>query len=148
MKALDIDFGCCAQLKLTAVANAFEYLTKEYTRRLSSPWNPSTWLYWLPTPSNRRHAAQRKVIRDFIQQQIVQTRESTFGGGGTTVLSNILKTADTDEISDEAIGDIIMTLLFGGYDTTSITLTYALYLLSKHPDIEAALSAFADRGEA
>lgn len=36
-------------------------------------------------------------------------------------------------LSDEALQDNLITLLFAGYDTTSITLTLAVYLLSRNP---------------
>ena len=168
--ALNVDFECCRQLQLTPVASAFEYLTHEFTRRLTTPWDPTTWLYHIPFPSNRRHKAQRREIRQFITEQIAKTRmriaEAQQQGEGSTdnsstgrdseklnqdLLTNILKTAraevskdghfssadDVSDISDEAIIDILMVLLFGGYDTTSITLSYALYLLASNPDIEA-----------
>ena len=34
-----------------------------------------------------------------------------------------------------------MTLLFAGFDTTSIALTWTFYLLAKHPEVEAKVLA-------
>lgn len=43
------------------------------------------------------------------------------------------KTVDVDDV----LSDIVMTLLFAGFDTTSITLTYVLYIMATHPEIRA-----------
>lgn len=68
--------------------------------------------------------------------------------GGAELLKNILKTAaaeaakenvktnEAEGVSESGILDLVMTLLFGGYDTTSITLSYALYLMATHPEIQ------------
>lgn len=148
---LDADFECCQKLKLTAVASAFEHLTSEYTRRLTQPWDPTSWLYFVPTAANREQRAQRNVIRTFIAEQITKTRSQLNQIEGAApdalnqkhnLLANILRAAKAEdgtgdsEMSDDAISDILMTLLFGGYDTTAITLSYAIYLLAKHPDIQ------------
>lgn len=76
LAALDVDFACCQQLKLTEVASAFEYLASEYTRRLSTPWDISSWLYALPTPANRKHHQQRGIIRTFILNKLPRHGEN------------------------------------------------------------------------
>jgi Cytochrome P450 len=143
---MDVDFQCCENLELTPVASAFEYLAEEYTRRLGTPWNPASWLYKLPTEANRRHLQKRTFIRDFIGKQIDRAqRKIKIGhdgrnkdnGEGGNLLTNILLTAEREsDVSKSAILDLIMTLLFGGYDTTSITLSYALYMIATHPAIQ------------
>jgi cytochrome P450 len=158
LAAFNFNFQCVSKLQLSPVAAAFEHLSKEYTRRLKSPWNPASWRYDIPTLANRQYQQQKSIIRTFIQQQIQKTRQDIANGkdhkdssndspAGITmtsdVLTNLVKAADAEaakegnnKSNDEALGDVLMTLLFGGYDTTSITLTYALYLLAKHPEYE------------
>ena len=36
---------------------------------------------------------------------------------------------------DTLLQDVVLSLLFAGYDTTSIGLTYALYLITQHSDV-------------
>ncbi|KAI2492064.1 cytochrome p450 [Fragilaria crotonensis] len=43
---------------------------------------------------------------------------------------------DSSHLSETAVSDVLMSLLFAGYDTTSITLTYALYHIATFPDVE------------
>jgi cytochrome P450 len=43
---------------------------------------------------------------------------------------------DKELIETEALLDNLITLLFGGYDTTSITLCYLMYSMALHPEIE------------
>eukprot|EP00429_Kryptoperidinium_foliaceum_P001258 CAMPEP_0176015888 /NCGR_PEP_ID=MMETSP0120_2-20121206/7568_1 /TAXON_ID=160619 /ORGANISM="Kryptoperidinium foliaceum, Strain CCMP 1326" /LENGTH=543 /DNA_ID=CAMNT_0017348869 /DNA_START=200 /DNA_END=1831 /DNA_ORIENTATION=+ len=144
LAALGYDFGCSAALKLTDIAAAFEFLASELTRRVQTLLNPTSLFYSIPTAANRKHRHQRKLIRAFISEQIAEAKarhERGDDAGSSTkqdLLANMIRTASKDEeFSDDALGDILMTLLFGGYDTTSITMSYALYLLARHPEIEA-----------
>jgi hypothetical protein len=140
--ALNVDFGCCEGLQLSSIAFAFDYLTIEYTRRLQKPWDPFSFLYNIPTKSNLEHRRQRQIIRTFISQQISKTRQEisslesgtkdssssmqqqrSLSSSSSTgdLLSNLIKAADAnseDDVTDDALGDVMMTLLFGGYDTT------------------------------
>ena len=137
LSALSVDLKCCANLQPSPIALAFDFLTDEYTRRLSRPWDPSARLYWLPTALNRRHAQERKRIRAFIAKLVSEKRKD-LTDTKNDLLSNLLK-ANADrggEMSDDVLADTLMVLLFGGYDTTSITLAYALYLLAAHEDVQ------------
>jgi cytochrome P450 len=141
--ALNVDFACCESLRLSPIAYAFDYLTVEYTRRMQKPWDPFSFLYGIPTKANLEHRRQRGLIRKFIADQISKTRQQiiadrndgtergdessssprrSLSSTSTTgdLLSNLIKAADADskDVSDDALGDIMMTLLFGGYDTT------------------------------
>lgn len=140
LSALGVDFECCANLRPSSIACAFDYLTDEYTRRLSTPWDPSSRLYWLPTAANRRHKQERKLIRTFIAELVAEKRHENPSSDEkrNDLLTSLLK-ANAEkggEMSDAVLADTLMVLLFGGYDTTSITLAYALYLLASHPDVE------------
>ena len=42
------------------------------------------------------------------------------------------KRNDLDTLTDKVLEDVLISLLFAGYDTTSITLSYALYMLASH----------------
>ncbi|EXL39413.1 hypothetical protein FOCG_17985 [Fusarium oxysporum f. sp. radicis-lycopersici 26381] len=52
------------------------------------------------------------------------------------VLSLLIK---SNNFSDEAIKDQLLTLLAAGHETTASSLTWACYLLTKHPEIQAKL---------
>lgn len=72
--SLGKDLGCCSSLTLTPVASAFDYLTEDYTRRMKDLIKPASVFYWLPTPSNIRHARERNVIRNFLTSTVSERR--------------------------------------------------------------------------
>jgi cytochrome P450 len=47
--------------------------------------------------------------------------------------------ADDQRISEDDILNQISTFLFAGSDTSSLTLTWTLYLLAKHPEVQTRL---------
>ncbi|KAM0260544.1 hypothetical protein ACHAPA_010230 [Fusarium lateritium] len=56
------------------------------------------------------------------------------GDGHFDVLSLLIK---TNNFSDEALKDQLLTFLAAGHETTSSALTWACYLLTKNPEIQA-----------
>ncbi len=50
------------------------------------------------------------------------------------LLGTLLGERDAGNLADESVRNEMMTMLLAGHDTTALTLTYAWYLLSKHPD--------------
>lgn len=92
----------------------------------------------MPTRANRMYQKQQSIIRGFIAGQIQKAKEAIVAeekAGATValssatttsdVLTNLIKAATAEaaakgeaEVSDDALGDVMMTLLFGGYDTT------------------------------
>lgn len=142
---LGVDFGASRTLELPQLAASFEFLTSEFQRRVKRPFDLPASQYEWPTPTNRKHAHHRKIIRSYILEQLVATKNNQATGnsqaGGGNLLSHIWKAAEAEAkalgqiVDAEAVCDVAMTLLFAGYDTTSITLSFALYLLAKNPNI-------------
>jgi len=140
--ALGVDLGCCVALTPSPVAEAFDFLAAEYSRRLASPLSPASALYWIPTAANRRHARERSRLRSFIAELIEKGRADLAAGREvkrSEFLTRLIK-ADNGSKGDAILTDTLMVLLFGGYDTTSITLSYALHLLATHPHVEAMVT--------
>ena len=82
--SLGKDLGCCSSLTLTPMALAFDYLTEDYIRRMEDLIKPASVFYWLPTPSNIRHARERNVIRNFLTSTVSERRAALENEKGET----------------------------------------------------------------
>jgi len=96
------------------------------------------------TPWRRMHRARRRLDR-VIYAEIARRRRA--GEAGEDILSLLLEARDEDGsgLSDHELRDQVMTLLFAGHDTTTSTLSFLLYELSRHPDALARVREEQDR---
>jgi cytochrome P450 len=97
------------------------------------------------TPWARMQANRGKLDR-IIYEQIEQRR----GDGEIErddILSMLLEARDEEGegFSDEEVRDQLMHLLFGGHDTTSSTVSFLIYELSRHPDVLARVAQERER---
>jgi cytochrome P450 len=94
---------------------------------------------YLPTPANLRYLWTVGRFEKIIYRIIHLRRAS--GDSSDDLLSMLLQARDEDGqvMSDRQVRDELMTLIAAGIDTTSLTLTYASYLLAQHPEVEAKL---------
>lgn len=92
---------------------------------------------WAPTPANLRvRAAMRRI--DAIFYRIITERRA--GGGARDDLLDVLLAARDDAgtaMTDQQVRDECVTLFLAGHETTALALVHALYLLARHPEIEA-----------
>ena len=103
---------------------------------------------WLPTRGNRAYEDAVGRLEDVVAD-IVAERRGTEGHRDDDdppmdLLSALLRAQNRGEQTDEQIRDEVMTMLLAGHDTTALTLTYACYLLSEHPEAEARVHAELD----
>lgn len=128
------------------IVKAFHYLCeastdRRFDRSLIRPWLKPNML-WIPTKANREFVRQRDLIRAAVEE-IIATREKLNKSNNGKKHNDFLQTM-LDAYDDEAgtrftrnqLRDNLITILFGGYDTTGITLLYLLYRLAKHPDVQ------------
>ena len=129
------------------VGDALKVISDFYSDVLESPMKPPEW--W-PSPRMFRF---RKAVRnlDRIVSGIIDDRRRS-GEDRGDLLSALLQAQDDDgaAMSDQQLRDECITLFLAGHETTSIALANTLYLLSKHPEIEArvhqeAANLLADR---
>ncbi len=102
----------------------------------------------LPLPSTRRFWHARKML-DEIMYGIIARRRSE-PSDRTDALSMLLAAGDGEtnyRPSDEQIRDEIMTIFMAGHETTANALTWALVLLSEHPDVDRTAAAAARDGD-
>ncbi|HRI08611.1 MAG TPA: cytochrome P450 [Nannocystaceae bacterium] len=98
---------------------------------------------WLPVPGRRRFRSARESLRAVASRLIERCR----GRPGGALLTMLTEARDADtgqpmseaQVLDEAIG-----IFLAGYETTSLALAWAIYLLMRHPDVMARLTAEAD----
>ncbi|WP_280399143.1 cytochrome P450 [Nocardia carnea] len=100
----------------------------------------------LPLPVNRKFLSAGTQLREYCQDLLVARRGS---GDRRNDLIDILLDSSADEHhSDKFLAEQAVTVLFGGIDPSTTTLTWALYELSQRPEVAAKLrDEIADAGE-
>ena len=112
-------------------------------RRNTAPWPPPL---WLPTRSNRRLGQYRLELAAFVEDQL-RERESSREASRQDILAALLELRDPDSgerLSREEVANETKTIFLAGFETTATALTWALYLLARHPNAAALLQAEVD----
>jgi len=128
------------------VVDAFNYVLDETTRRqFEDPLSLECLFSFLPTAKNKKLDQQIGVLRNCIQSVVsdrIASLKSTPEEEEHEDLLKYMLAARREEggqgqqITDEGLADNLLTLLFGGFDTTSIALTYTLYSVANDPGVE------------
>ena len=94
---------------------------------------------WVPTPTQRRF--ERSIGKlDAYVEEVLADRSSGDGDVGSVLLA----AHERGDLSMAEVRDNLTALLLAGHDTTAVTLTYAWYELSRHPEVRESLAAEAE----
>jgi cytochrome P450 len=123
-------FNSTFRAEAEAIGHSLEICLEQGTAQM-------TWLGllqpWMPTPGNlRARRAERELDR--IVDELIQHHRRA--GEMGDMLSRLLRAQDAETgagMSDPQLRDEIKSLILAGHETTSLTLSWALYLLSRHP---------------
>ncbi len=104
----------------------------------------------VPTPRNRRLQTSKENLR-VVLRRLLQHRKAN-DTGAVDVLSQLVRAQreagegpstenpTVDVLTDEAILDECVGFMFAGHDTTASTLTWALYELALHPELQEVVA--------
>jgi cytochrome P450 len=104
-----------------------------------------SWVTKIPLPAQRRYLACRTRLRELVDIAIDahQTRLNGHPDGAESGLFTTLLTARDAEsgqpLSRTYLQDEVITLLFGAAESSSITLMWTLYEITRNPEIERRL---------
>ncbi|MFZ0362751.1 MAG: cytochrome P450 [Candidatus Cybelea sp.] len=128
-------FGSDESDSAQAVAEALRLMMNEFPAMLTPL---GALRQRLPLRNTRDFWRARRMLDSIIYALIARRRRD--GSDRTDALSLLLAAGDaesTDRPVDEQIRDEIMTLFIAGHETTANLLTWTLYLLAQHPQIDA-----------
>ncbi len=97
---------------------------------------------WIPRPRARRAEASQRVL-DEIVGRLIRARRDNPGEQGD-LLDMLMSARDEKSgqgMSDRQIRDEVMTIYAAGHETTANALTWTMYLVSQHPEVEGRLLA-------
>jgi len=131
-------FGADVSADATDIGQALSVLIETFFRRANRPVRLSE--RW-PTRDNRR-LRQVAARLDRIIYGIVEQRRRE-GSHSDDLLSMLLAAQDEDgsRMTNKQLRDEAMTLFLAGHETTAIALSWAFYLLSQNPDVDAELAS-------
>lgn len=96
---------------------------------------------WLPVPRFHREAEAMRLTDETLLSIIDRRRQD--GEDRGDMLSMLLRTEDEagSRLDDTDIRDSLMGLFIAGHETTAVLMTWALYLVAKHPEAQERLHA-------
>jgi cytochrome P450/NADPH-cytochrome P450 reductase len=115
---------------------AMAYCLKESLQRNQQ----AKFIKHLPLEANRKFDRSIKLMRDVVEGVIAERKNGPDAHNmNKDMLGYMLNARDEHNLglSDENIRDQVLTFLIAGHDTTANTLAFALYELSRNPDIQA-----------
>lgn len=90
----------------------------------------------IPTPANLRLRKSMRIF-DALAQKSIEERRRAGREHPDDLLSMLLEARDDETgeaLSDKTLRDELITMVSAGHETTANALSFALYLLSKHPE--------------
>ncbi|OBA71864.1 cytochrome P450 [Mycobacterium sp. 1554424.7] len=117
-----------------AIAEPLRVATSYAVRRALRPLRAPE---WMPTPARRRARAAARAIRELADEILQACRVDP--DREAPLVHALIAATDPEtgqSLSDTEIRDEMIIFLFAGHDTTATTLTYALWALGRHPDLQ------------
>jgi cytochrome P450 len=127
------DVGRDADAIGAAQQTIFAFVRHKLNNPLSAP-------LWVPTRRNRAYRSA-KALLDGVVLRVIELRRRS-GPAANDLLDLLLAARDEESgtgMSDQQLKDEVLTLLFAGHDTTTAALSWAWYLLARHPEVQEAL---------
>ncbi len=138
-------FGSDESASAAAVAGALRLMMNEFPAMLTPI---GALRQRLPLRNTRQFWRARQMLDAIIYELIARRRRDGVDRGDA--LSLLLAAQDAETAArpnDEQIRDEIMTLFMAGHETTANALTWALYLLAQHPEIDQRTAVAARAGD-
>lgn len=120
------------------VGEAVAVVLEQVGYRTRTPWSMPE---WVPTPRNLRFARAIETLDRVVLGIIEERRKS---GDGDDLLGMLMGMTDEEtgeRMTDLQLRDEAMTMFLAGHETTATNLTWTLYALSQHPEVERRLRA-------
>jgi cytochrome P450 len=130
-------FGAEVAADADALGTAQQTIFGMVRYKMDNPLSPPL---WVPTRRNRAYRSAKGVL-DGVVLRLIEARRRK-GPAGNDLLDLLLAARDEESgtgMSDEQLKDEVLTLLFAGNDTTTAALSWAWYLLARHPHIQESL---------
>jgi cytochrome P450 len=134
-------FGTDVEQDAADIEHALDLAMPEITSRLMRPiLIPDA----VPLPGHIRYR-RGLAMMDRLVERIIRDRRAQ-GHDSGDLLNLLLQARDEDgrPMSDRQLRDEVITTLLAGHETTALALSWTLYLLGHHPDIDAQLAAEID----
>ena len=128
---------------------AINIANSEFQRRQRSPWIWSDFIYYL-TPRGRLFSKNLKMLHDFTTKvinekvQLRKTHPEVSLKKSKAFMDMLLEMYEKGEIDVEGIREEVDTFMFEGHDTTAAGLSWTLYMLGLHPEVQEKLHAEID----
>ena len=128
-------FGQSSGPEIEEVGHAF--LVAHHEMNLTAAFLPVQIPAWVPTPGRRRFTRALATIDAYISRMIEAGQSR--GATATDFLSRLLAARDPETgaaMSRQQVRDEVITMLAAGHDTVTEALTWTLYLVAQHPDVD------------
>ncbi len=125
------------------LGEAFSDLSGFMNYRMQTPISPPV---FVPTRPHRQFKRAMRTVDRYIFDMIGQRRQG--GQPGDDLLALLMEARDADTgqgMTHKQLRNEVATMMFAGHETTSVTLTWAFYLLSQNPAAEAQMQAELDQ---
>ncbi|MEV0219053.1 cytochrome P450 [Streptomyces sp. NPDC050704] len=139
-------FGADIEAAADVVHDNFPVINAYLLRRGFSPVNsPRSW----PLPANRRAEEATRAVYAVCDRIIAARRAAgtTSAADGDDLLSLLARAGSEEDGSLDAaeLRDQLLVFLIAGHETTGTSMTFALHLLSRHPEVQARAQEEVDR---
>ena len=132
-------FGQALGPEVDAISTAMDYNVRAF-RRMLTPWGAV--LAFVPSPFGIKYLLARRRLLGVMHRFVASRRAS--GDVRDDLLGRLIAARTPDgqpAMSERQLIDECVTLFAAGHETTATALTFTLWLLAHHPDVQERLSA-------